>query len=352
VYHRPVPPPNAEISDHAPDPQAVLEALPERGARLQAQLRRVVVGQDRAVELLLIAALCQRHALLVGVPGLAKTTLVRAVARLLELTFRRVQFTPDLMPGDVTGSELLQPLDPANPAAGFRLVFQPGPIFGNLVLADEVNRAPPRTQAALLEAMAERQVTVGGLTHPLPDPFLVIATQNPIEQDGTYPLPEAQLDRFSLAVHLGYPTPAEERRIVAEAESFPDELASIAPVLTLEELRAARSAIGRMPITPAVVDEAVALARASRPEDERCPRDLRPYIAWGAGPRAGQDLVLLARAMAALAAEPTPRVEHVRALAPAVLGHRLVLSDAAAAEGVRAPDVVARVIEAGVRSAR
>ncbi len=327
-----------------PDPLEILDALPERAARLTAQLRRVVVGQDRAVELLLVAVLCQRHALLVGVPGLAKTTLVRSIARLLELRFTRVQFTPDLMPGDVTGSEILQPADPAHPNAGYKLTFQPGPIFGNLVLADEVNRAPPRTQAALLEAMAERQVTAGGQTHPLPDPFVVIATQNPIEQDGTYPLPEAQLDRFDVQVEMRYPSPQEERRIVAEAHAFPDAAAALTPVFRADELRAARSAIARMPIAPTVVDEAVALARATRPDDPSCPDDVRPYVSWGAGPRAAQALALVARAMAALAGEPTPRPEHVRAASQAVLAHRLVLSDTAAAEGVRAPDVVERVL--------
>jgi len=304
---------------------------------LREQLGRVVVGQETVVERLVVALLSGGHALMIGVPGLAKTLLVRSLAEALGWDFRRIQFTPDMMPSDVVGTELIQ----ENPETGRReLKFVPGPVFCHLLLADEINRTPPRTQAALLEAMAERQVTAAGHTRPIPEPFVVVATQNPIEQEGTYPLPEAQLDRFMLSLSVGYPTAAQEKRIVAERP--PDRPAgqAIEPVLDRERAVEAQRLIRRMPLADHVRDAVVDLVRATRPEEPTAPDAVRRYVAWGTGPRAGQYLALAAKALAAMAGEPTPTLEHVRRIAPAVLTHRLVTNYTATGEGVHADDIV------------
>ncbi|MDX2115648.1 MAG: MoxR family ATPase [Planctomycetota bacterium] len=320
---------------------AVLDELAPRYAGLVESLRSVVIGQHDVIEQLVVGVFCEGHALIVGVPGLAKTLLVRSVAAALDLDFRRIQFTPDMMPGDVLGSELLT----TDAATGERSMrFAAGPVFGNLILADEINRTPPKTQAALLEAMAERQVTVSGRTMRLPEPFIVIATQNPIEQEGTYPLPEAQLDRFMLGLRMTYPKPAEERRIVAAGDEIAARSRAVKPVFSGAELVRLRGLIGRIPLAEHVVEHAVALVRATRPQDETCPADLARFIEWGAGPRAGQALVLGSRCLAALEGEPSPTLQHVQRLAPAVLRHRVVLNYAAAAEGISADDVVERLV--------
>jgi MoxR-like ATPase len=297
------------------------------------------VGLDPVIEQLLITLLAGGHALLEGVPGLAKTLLLSSMAELLDLKFSRIQFTPDLMPSDVTGSEFLAQ-DPTTGQREFR--FAPGPIFAHIVLADEVNRAPPKTQAALMEAMEERQVTSLGVSRRLEDPFFVLATQNPIEQEGTYPLPAAQLDRFLFKIHLGYPTFEQESRIVRLSTHAPTALK---PVLTRDRFRALRAAILAVPPEPAVVRYAVDLVAATRPQSGTAPARVKDYLQWGAGPRAGQALVNAARVRAALTGRARADVEDVRALAAPVLRHRLVLSYAAQADDLDAEAIVARLVE-------
>jgi MoxR-like ATPase len=317
----------------------LLEMAREASRKLKKAIAVRVVGQESVVELMLVALLARGHALLVGVPGLAKTLLVASLGEALDLSFGRVQFTPDLLPADITGTDVLQE------DAGARVVrFLPGPIFHNLVLADEINRTPPKTQAALLQAMQERRVTVGSHTHALPDPFQVFATRNPIEQEGTYPLPEAQLDRFLLEVHVEYPSAEEEREIARRTTGV--QPGHVPQVLGVDEVRALQALVPRMPVTDAAVDIAVALGRATRPNDPRAPREARELVRFGSGPRGPQALVLAAKARAALRGEAAADVDDVKALVLPVLRHRLVLSYRAEAEGVRDIDVLERVVAA------
>ncbi|MEZ4224086.1 MAG: MoxR family ATPase [Polyangiaceae bacterium] len=320
---------------------ALLESCSRACCDLKEQVARVVVGQDEVVDALLITLMARGHGLLVGVPGLAKTLLVASVARALSLSFGRVQFTPDLLPADITGTDVLNEVDVGG-AVRREVRFMPGPIFKNLVLADEINRTPPKTQAALLQAMQERHVTVGGATHALPDPFQVFATRNPIEQEGTYPLPEAQLDRFLLEIHVGYPSESEEREIARRTTS--GVIPQIEPVLGVEELRALGALIPRIPVTDEAVDLAVRVSRRSRPDDEEAPDEVRQYVRFGAGPRGSQALVLAAKARAAVRGEAAADVDDVRALLLPALRHRLVLSYRAEADGVRDEDVVKAVV--------
>ncbi len=317
-----------------------LRRLSDAVERLQDQLGRVIVGQHEVVEQLLVALLSHAHALIVGVPGLAKTLLVSSLSRCLELDFKRVQFTPDLMPADITGTDIIQ-LDPETGRRSFR--FFHGPVFTNVLLADEINRTPPKTQAALLQAMQEREVTVGETTHPLPEPFFVLATQNPIEQEGTYPLPEAQLDRFMMQVLIGYPSRSEELEIVSRTTGG-DEV-ELEPVLDAETVRELQALVRRIPAAPHVVEYAVGLARASRPDEAEAPEFIRELVGWGAGVRAGQYLILGAKARAALRGRPAASVDDVRALAPAVLRHRVLPNFSAEAEGVDAEELVARLVD-------
>jgi len=286
---------------------------------------------------MLVTLLARGHALLVGVPGLAKTLLVSSIAQALDLAFGRVQFTPDLLPADITGTDVLSDSE-ENGRIRQRIGFMPGPIFKNLVLADEVNRTPPKTQAALLQAMQERCVTVGGVTHPLPDPFQVFATRNPIEQEGTYPLPEAQLDRFLLEIHVEYPSEEEEREIARRTTSGPADV--IEPVVRVDELRDMGKLVPRVPVTDAAVDLAVKLARLSRPSEAGVPKEVTDYVRFGAGPRGSQALVLAAKARAVLRGEPAADLEDVSAVALPALRHRLVLSYRADVDGVSSKDVV------------
>jgi MoxR-like ATPase len=324
----------------SPNDLELLESCSDACARLTKQVAKVVVGQDEVVEAMLITLLARGHALLVGVPGLAKTLLVSSVARALSLTFGRVQFTPDLLPADITGTDVLNEMDAAG---GVRreVRFMAGPIFQNLVLADEINRTPPKTQAALLQAMQERHVTVGGSTHALPDPFQVFATRNPIEQEGTYPLPEAQLDRFLLEVHVDYPSEREEREIARRTTS--GVTPEIEPVLDVDEIRALGALVPRIPVTDEAVDLAVRLARATRPESSDAPDAVHTYVRFGAGPRGSQALVLAAKARAALRGEAAADVDDVSALVLPALRHRMVLSYRADADGVADADVLAAV---------
>ena len=307
-----------------------------------------VVGQEGVIDLMLVALLARGHALLVGVPGLAKTLLVASLAEALDLEFGRVQFTPDLLPADITGTDVLQEDEDNQGGVHRRVRFLPGPIFHNLILADEINRTPPKTQAALLQAMQERRVTVGTVTHVLPDPFQVFATRNPIEQEGTYPLPEAQLDRFLLEIHVEYPSENEEREIARRTTSA--DVGTVPRVLSAADVRALQALVPRIPVTEEAVALAVSLGRATRPASRSGTgkagvSEVDEYVRFGAGPRGSQALVLAAKARAALRGEAAADVEDVKALVVPVLRHRLVMSYRAEAEGVRDTDVLERVLE-------
>jgi MoxR-like ATPase len=307
---------------------------------LRREVEKKIVGQHEVVEGLLTALLANGHALLVGVPGLAKTLLVSTVADALELEFSRIQFTPDLMPTDITGTEVIEE-DRTSGRRVFR--FQRGPIFANVVLADEINRTPPKTQAALLQAMQERAVTAAGHTHSLGPPFFVLATQNPIEQEGTYPLPEAQLDRFMLELQIGYPSRKEEEDIAMRTTGLDEP--EVHSVVSAEELVELQHLVRRVPAPPSLVSFAVRVARSTRPGDEDAPGVARRYVSWGAGPRASQFLVLGAKTRAALRGDALPSYDDVRAVAPAVLAHRLVLNFEAEADGRSTRDVIAEILQ-------
>jgi MoxR-like ATPase len=322
---------------------ALLERAVAANRALHEAIAARVVGQAEVVDLMLIALLARGHALLVGVPGLAKTLLVASLAEALELDFGRVQFTPDLLPADITGTDVLQEDEDHQGGVHRRVRFLAGPIFHNLVLADEINRTPPKTQAALLQAMQERRVTVGTVTHKLPDPFQVFATRNPIEQEGTYPLPEAQLDRFLLEIHVEYPSEEEEREVARRTTSA--DVGTVPQVLSVSEVRALQSLVPRIPVTDEAVKLAVALGRATRPGSSGL-ASVNDYVRFGAGPRGSQALVLAAKARAALRGEAAADVADVRALVIPVLRHRLVMSYRAEAEGIRDTDVLRQVIDA------
>jgi len=323
----------------APDDAALFDALAGARQRLLAAIGRRIVGQEAAVEQLLIALFARGHCLFIGVPGLAKTLLVSTTAEALGLDFGRVQFTPDLMPADITGTEVLE----EDRSTGHReLRFIRGPIFTNLLLADEINRTPPKTQAALLQAMQEGEVTAAGQTWPLDPPFLVFATQNPIEQEGTYPLPEAQLDRFMLSVRIGYPTEDEELEIVERTTTGAQ--AQVEPVLDRALLLELQGLVRRLPTSRDVYRYCVRLARASRPGPE-APEAVNRWVRWGAGPRASQYLALGARVRAALRGHEVAAAEDVQAVAHAVLGHRVLLNFQAEAEGVDTGRVVDQLLD-------
>ncbi|MEX2182119.1 MAG: MoxR family ATPase [Gemmatimonadaceae bacterium] len=308
---------------------ALLDQLSAARREMARQISQRIVGQHEVVESLTSAILAGGHVLLVGVPGLAKTLLIQTLAESLDLTFSRVQFTPDLMPSDITGTELLE----EDHGTGKRsFTFARGPVFGNIVLADEINRAPPKTQAALLQAMQEHAVTVSGRTYALPEPFFVLATQNPIEQEGTYHLPEAQLDRFMYELRIGYPSVAEEEEIVSTTTGV--QAGVVKPVLTAEQLREMQQLVRRLPAPPSLVSYAVGIARATRPDEPGSSAAVRKYVSFGAGPRAGQYLVLGAKARAAMDGRAVPDLEDVDAVAFSVLRHRVVLNFQAEAEGM------------------
>ena len=312
---------------------ADVEALGARAGAARAEISRVIFGQEAVVEQVLVTLLSGGHALLVGVPGLGKTLLVDTLGTVLGLGAKRVQFTPDLMPADITGSEVLD--DDGAGRRSFR--FVPGPVCCQLLMADEINRASPRTQSALLQAMQEGRVAVSGVDHPLPRPFHVLATQNPIEQEGTYPLPEAQLDRFLLQVDVGYPDLAAERTMLLATTGT--QTARARPVLTGEELMAAQTLIRRVPVGETVVDAILNLVRGGRPETTGIDA-VRRHVAWGPGPRAAQSLMLACRARAVLDGRLSPSLDDVSALAHSVLRHRMALNFSARAEGVGLPDVI------------
>jgi MoxR-like ATPase len=301
----------------------------------------VIVGQDVVVAEILIAFLAGGHCLLRGVPGLAKTLLIKTLADAVHLKFSRIQFTPDLMPSDILGTEVIE----EDRATGARTIrFIPGPIFANIILADEINRTPPKTQSALLEAMQEYQVTIGGKRYPLERPLFVLATQNPIEQEGTYPLPEAQLDRFMLNVVIGYPSAEDERAILAQTTTGEERVAS--PVATGEAIERARMLVREVVAAENVIDYAARLVRATRPVSEgEAPDFIRQWVRWGAGPRAGQALLLAGKARAVLHGRPAVSLEDIRAVAAPVLRHRVLVNFQAEADGIDAEAVVARLLD-------
>jgi MoxR-like ATPase len=319
-----------------------LERLASAVGSLRTQVARRIVGQQEVVDGILTAVLAGGHALLIGVPGLAKTLMVSTVSEALRLGFNRVQFTPDLMPSDITGTEIIEE-DPATGKRAFRFVH--GPIFANVVLADEINRTPPKTQAALLQAMQEHNVTAAGGTYPLPEPFFVLATQNPIEQEGTYPLPEAQLDRFMLELRVGYPSRSEEESIVEQTTGSRKE--RLDPVLDAEALRGMQDLVRRIPVSKELIRASVTLARMTRPADGQAPAFIKEFVEWGAGPRASQYLVLGAKARAALEGRPMADLDDVRAVAPAVLRHRVLTNFSAEAAGRNSEDVVQELLVGG-----
>jgi MoxR-like ATPase len=324
---------------HEDDVQAV-QKLNEAYRTITTQLGRVIVGQQQVIEELLIAMFARGHCLLVGVPGLAKTLMIRTLADSLSLQFSRIQFTPDLMPSDITGTEVIQE-DKATGSREFR--FLKGPIFANVILADEINRTPPKTQAALLEAMQEHQITQGGRRHLLSEPFFVLATQNPIEQEGTYPLPEAQLDRFMFNTYVDYPDEDEELEIVKRTTA--DIAVKITPLLNAEEILVLQRIVRRVPVADHVARYALRLARLTRPGRDGVPPFVRDFVSWGAGPRASQYLVLGAKARAVLQGRFYAGCDDVRAVAYPVLRHRIVTNFNAEAEGIKPDGIIRRLIE-------
>jgi MoxR-like ATPase len=322
------------------DELAAVEQMHRKYLAVREQLGGVIVGLDDVIEELVIALLCRGHCILQGMPGLAKTLLVSTLASLMQLQFRRVQFTPDLMPADITGTDVLEE-DRTTGKRAFR--FIKGPLFGNVILADEINRTPPKTQSALLEAMQERQLTIGGETYRLPDPFFVLATQNPIEQEGTYALPEAQLDRFLFRIHLEYPSTADEISICKRATT--QYQFAVKPVLTGDEIVQLQALVRRVPVGDHVYQYAVALARMTRPEEDKLPKDLKEMVQWGAGPRASIYLLLAAKARALLHKRHHATTDDVRAVALPVLRHRIIPTFNAEAAGVSTDDIVRRLLD-------
>ena len=317
----------------------VLEKLPEIKEKITQEIGKVIVGQDEIIEQMLIALISNGHCLLEGVPGLAKTLMISTMAKVLNMKFSRIQFTPDLMPSDITGTDILA----ENKADGKRYFeYIKGPIFSNIILADEINRTPPKTQAALLQAMQEYQVTAGNKTFDLDKPFLVLATQNPIEQEGTYPLPEAQLDRFMFYLNIDYPSYEEEKMIVKN-DAF-DSLNSVVSVIGAEEIIEIQKAVKEVPVSEHVLEFAVKLARTTRSQYDEAPDYIKKWVSWGAGPRASQYLIYAARSRAVLQGRLTPAIDDVVSVAQSVLQHRIIISFAAEAEGITPKIIINKII--------
>ena len=318
-----------------------VQALKASAERIKSELGKVIVGQEAVVEEVLIAILTRSHALLVGVPGLAKTLLVSTLSQTLHLSFKRLQFTPDLMPSDITGTEVIYQ-EAGSGKREFR--FLKGPIFANMILADEINRTPPKTQAAMLEAMQERKVSVGGVDHLLPEPFFVLATQNPIEQEGTYPLPEAQLDRFMFMIHVDYPSVGEELQIMKMATGVGGEKPSA--VLSEQEILDLQQVVRRMPVAEHVYAYAEKLVRVTRPKTGEALDFCKKWLTWGAGPRAGLNLILAAKARAMLHGQFYVSCDDVAAMAPPIFRHRIIPNFSAQSEGVTSDDITRKILEA------
>ena len=327
------------VDPHSPiDPDHVKNSY----ARLRDEIGKVIVGQELIVRQVFVSILSRGHCLLVGVPGLAKTLLIRTFADAMDLEFSRIQFTPDLMPSDITGTEILEE-DRQTGKRAFKFIR--GPVFANVVLADEINRTPPKTQAALLEAMQEHRVTAAGNTYTLQEPFFVLATQNPIEQEGTYPLPEAQLDRFMFNLWLDYPSLQEEMDIVRNTTS--SQSVDVQQVITAREICAYQDLVRQVPVADNVIDYAVKLTASTRPHQDDAPKVVKDYLSWGAGPRASQYLIIGAKALALLDGRLTPVIDDVRSVAIPVLRHRIVTNFHAEADGVSSVDVITRLLDAG-----
>jgi len=317
-----------------------LEKLSDYRQQINAEIKKVIVGQDVVIDNILTALFANGHVLLEGVPGLAKTLLISTIAQVLKLKFNRIQFTPDLMPSDITGSDILA----ENKEDGSRYFqYIKGPVFANILLADEINRTPPKTQAALLQAMQEYQVTAGGKNFEIERPFLVLATQNPIEQEGTYPLPEAQLDRFMFNVQIHYPSKEEELEIVRLTTI--DKTTVVSPILDATEILRIQYAVRQLPVAAHVLEKAVQLVRATRPDSDDAPDYIKQWVNWGAGPRASQYIVLGAKARAALHGRTAPSIEDIIHIAPIVLQHRVLVSYAAEAEGMKTKDIIQKLIQ-------
>ncbi len=316
-----------------------VQALAEARHKIESEMEKVIIGQKKVIEEILICLLSNGHGLIIGVPGLAKTLIINTLAQVLDLSFNRIQFTPDLMPSDITGTEIIEE-DFVTGKRNFR--FVPGPIFANIVLADEINRTPPKTQAALLQAMQEHKVTVSGITHLLPAPFFVLATQNPIEQEGTYPLPEAQLDRFMFSIYIHYPSLEEEQEIVKSTTSA--YTPKLNKVLNSTEILELQRLVRRVPVADDVIRYAVELVTLTRPSFDCKVKFINDWVSWGAGPRASQYLVLGAKARAILDGRYTPNLDDVKSVAQAVLRHRIVTNFNAEAEGIKADEIIRRLI--------
>ena len=331
----------AVASPAAPDDVAQAKVLVEAYQKVTVELSKIIVGQHEVIEQLLIAILARGHCLLEGVPGLAKTLMIRGLSQVMELSFRRVQFTPDLMPADIMGTEVIN----EDPVTGRRTMnFLPGPLFAQMILADEINRTPPKTQSALLEAMQEHSVTIGGKTYPLPEPFFVLATQNPIEQEGTYPLPEAQRDRFLFHVKVAYPQREQEREIVTRTTSAFEATAK--PVITGAEIIACQALVRKVPVPDHVMDFVLDLVRCTRPHEADAPAFVKELIEWGAGPRASQFLVLAGKVRAVLQGRFHVTLDDIEAVALPILRHRLIPTFNAEAEGVNADAIIQRILKA------
>lgn len=318
----------------------ILEELKEVKEKILGEIHKVIIGQDVIIEEILTGLFAGGHCLLIGVPGLAKTLMIKTLAQILDLNFKRIQFTPDLMPSDITGTEVIEE-DRISRSRSLR--FIPGPIFANLILADEINRTPPKTQAALLEAMQEFNVTVGGVLYPLPFPFLVMATQNPIELEGTYPLPEAQLDRFMLNIVMDYPDELQEKKIVESTTGISD--VEIKNVITGEDIKKYQSVVKKIPVSDYVISYGVNLVRSTRPKDKCSPEFVSNYVNWGAGPRAAQHLVLAAKAKAALRGDVNVSIKDIRDVSKGALRHRIFTNFNADAEGINSSRIVEYLLE-------
>jgi MoxR-like ATPase len=330
-----------QITQPADADLKAVHGLKASAEKIKSELSKVIVGQEAVVEEVLIAILTRSHALLVGVPGLAKTLLVSTLSQTLHLSFKRIQFTPDLMPSDITGTEVIYQ-EAGSGKREFR--FLKGPIFANMILADEINRTPPKTQAAMLEAMQERKVSVGGVDHLLPEPFFVLATQNPIEQEGTYPLPEAQLDRFMFMIHVDYPSAGEELQIMKMATGVGGEKPSA--VLTAEEILDLQQIVRRMPVAEHVYAYAERLVRVTRPKTGEALDFCKKWLTWGAGPRAGLNLILAAKARSMLHGQYYVSCDDVAAMAPPIFRHRIIPNFSAQSEGVTSDDITRKILEA------
>jgi MoxR-like ATPase len=318
----------------------LVQKLNKKITEVKSEIAKVIVGQDEIIDQLIIALMSKGHCLLVGVPGLAKTLLIKTLAEVMDLKFSRIQFTPDLMPSDITGTEVLEE-DQLSKKRNFRFIV--GPVFANMILADEINRTPPKTQAALLEAMQEHKVTAAGVTHPLPEPFFVLATQNPIEQEGTYPLPEAQLDRFMFNLWLDYPSYEEEIKVVQTTTSGYN--AKLNKVVTADEILVFQDLIRRVPVADNLIQFAVKVANMTRPVNGNSPDFIKQWITWGAGPRASQYLILAAKSRAVIQGRFTPNIDDVKAAMLPVLRHRIITNFSAEAEGISAVDVIKKLAE-------